>query len=398
VTAQPTPPLSRRLLLVLILATALGPLAMQIFLPALPMIQDEFAVSSATAQLTLSLSAFSIAVAMLAFGPLSDRFGRRPTMIGGVVVYLLGSIVCAVAFSIGTLILGRIVQAAGGCAGLVLTRAIIRDLYDRDRSATMLAYVTMAMVTAPMLAPAIGGVLTDFTGWRSVFVFGGILGLVVALIVVRELPETAASPDLAGAGSRHALLRLMTMRPFWAYALCLSFSIGVFFCFLAGAPFLMVRVLGRPASEYGLLFILISGAFMLGNFAAARFSLRVGLNRMIVLGSIGSLAGTLILLALVMAGIWTPWSLFLPTSLGAFSQGLALPNAQAAAISVDPRAAGAASGLSGFLQMGLAGLAAQIVGTLENGTPYPMVIGMTFCAVISLLWALAAATGRRAHG
>ena len=109
---------------------------------------------------------------------------------------------------------------------------------------------------------------------------------------------------------------------------------------------------------------------------------------MIVLGSIGSLAGTLILLALVMAGIWTPWSLFLPTSLGAFSQGLALPNAQAAAISVDPRAAGAASGLSGFLQMGLAGLAAQIVGTLENGTPYPMVIGMTFCAIISLLCAL----------
>jgi DHA1 family bicyclomycin/chloramphenicol resistance-like MFS transporter len=370
---------------------------MQIFLPALPMIQDQFAVSSATAQLTLSLSAFSIAVAMLAFGPLSDRFGRRPAMIGGLVVYLLGSLACALAFSIGTLILGRIVQAAGGCAGLVLTRAIIRDLYDRDRSATMLAYVTMAMVTAPMLAPAIGGLLTDFTGWRSVFVFGGVLGLVVALIVVRELPETAASPELAGSGSRHALLRLMTMRPFWAYALSLSFSIGVFFCFLASAPFLMVRVLGRPASEYGLLFILISGAFMLGNFAAARFSMRIGLNRMIVLGSIGSLLGTLILLALVMAGIWTPWSLFLPTSLGAFSQGLALPNAQAAAISVDPRAAGAASGLSGFLQMGLAGLAAQIVGTLENGTPYPMVIGMTLCATISLGCALAAASTRRAQ-
>ncbi|HEX8376092.1 MAG TPA: MFS transporter, partial [Geminicoccaceae bacterium] len=152
---------SVRLLAVLVVATALGPLAMQIFLPALPAIQDGFGVDAATAQLTLSLSALSIAVATLFYGPLSDRLGRRPALLGGLVIYLAGSLLCGVATSIGWLIFGRIVQAAGGCAGIVLTRAIVRDLYERDEAASMLAYVTMAMVTAPILAPALGGVLTD---------------------------------------------------------------------------------------------------------------------------------------------------------------------------------------------------------------------------------------------
>ena len=137
------------LVAVLVLATALGPFAMQVFLPALPSIQIEFATSAAKAQLAFSLSAFAIAIATLFYGPLSDRFGRRPALVGGLLVYLIGSLMCAAAPSIGILILGRIVQAAGGCAGLVLSRAIIRDLFSLDRSATVLAYVTMAMVAAP---------------------------------------------------------------------------------------------------------------------------------------------------------------------------------------------------------------------------------------------------------
>ena len=371
---------------------------MQVFLPALPMIQDEFAVSSATAQLTLSLSAFSIAVAMLAFGPLSDRFGRRPAMIGGLVVYLLGSIVCAARLSIGTLILGRIVQAAGGCAGLVLTRAIIRDLYDRDRSATMLAYITMAMVAAPMLAPAHRRRPHRPRRLARVFVVGGVLGVVDPARRRRRAPRDGASPGRAGAASRHAA----------SSACCACARSGLRLqrrlldrrsssASWPAAPFLMVRVLGRPASEYGLMFVLISGAFMLGNFAAAPLRPARRPRPDDRPGRAGLAGRRPDPLALVMAGIWTPWALFLPTSLGAFAQGLALPNTQAAVVSVDPSAAGAASGLAGFLQMGLAGLAAQIVGSIQDGTPYPMVIGMTFCAVISLLCALAAAGGRRAQ-
>jgi MFS transporter, DHA1 family, multidrug resistance protein len=383
---------SVRLLLVLVVATALGPMAMQIFVPALPAIQEGFGVTPATAQLTLSLSAFSIALATLAYGPLSDRFGRRPALLGGLVVYLAGSALCGLATSMGWLIAGRIVQAAGGCAGIVLTRAIVRDLYDLDRSAQMLAYITMAMVAAPMLAPALGGVLTDLAGWRSVFVFGGVLGVAVAAVVAAELPETSPPGNAAGRAGRHGMLHLLRSRAFWGYSLHVAFSIGLFYAFLAAAPFLMVRVMGRPASEYGLLFVLVPGAFMLGNLVAARVSARVGVDRMIAIGSAGALAGALALLGLVLAGVWTPLALFLPTSFGGFAQGLTMANAQAAVVSVDPRSAGAASGLSGFLQMGLAGAIAQVVGSMDNSTPYPMAVGMVACAAAALA---AAAVARR---
>jgi DHA1 family bicyclomycin/chloramphenicol resistance-like MFS transporter len=344
-------------------------------------------------QLVLSLSALSIALATLAYGPLSDRYGRRPALLGGLVVYLLGSLACALASSMSVLIAARIVQAAGGCAGIVLTRAIIRDLYSRDESAVVLAYVTMAMVTAPMLAPAIGGALIDLTGWRSIFILGGLLGVLVLVVVYRELPETAP-PKESRTGMRHGLMRLVRIRSFWGYAAQLACSLGVFFAFLAAAPFLMVEVLGRPPSEYGLMFILVSGAFMLGNLTTARLSRRLGLNRMIVVGSVGSFLGAAVLLGCALLGYMTPLSLFLPTSFGAFSQGLSMPNAQAAAVSVDPQAAGAASGITGFLQMAFAGLVAQIVGSLHDGTAFPAAIGMTLCAAGALAAALSI---RHAH-
>lgn len=385
---------SLRLVAVLVLATGIGPFAMQIFLPALPSIQHEFGVRAGTAQLAFSLSAFAIAVATLFYGPLSDRFGRKPALLGGLLVYLGGSLLCALATTIELLILGRIVQAAGGCAGMVLSRAIVRDLYSRERSATVLAYITMAMVAAPMVAPALGGVLTDLLGWRLVFVAGAVFGLAILLAVRIQLVETAPATGMAarGSGSFASLLR---SRTFVGFALQGAFSISVFFSFLAAAPYLMVKVLGRPASEYGLLFILVSGAFMLGNLAAARLSPRFGIERMIVLGSIGSLAGALLMLLLVSFGVWSAWSLFLPTSLGAFAQGMAMPNTQAAVVSVDPQAAGAASGLAGFVQMGVAAVAAQVVGSIQNGTPYPMAIGMSLAAAGALLAALLAITGTR---
>jgi DHA1 family bicyclomycin/chloramphenicol resistance-like MFS transporter len=388
---------SFRFVAVLVLATALGPFAMQVFLPALPAIQEDFAVGAATAQLVFSLSAFAIAAATLFYGPISDRVGRRPALIGGLVVYLVGSVVCALAPSIAVLILGRIVQAAGGSAGIVLSRAIVRDLYGRERSATVLAYITMAMVAAPMVAPAFGGLLTDLAGWRYVFLAGTAVGVLILLAVRAELAETARGSGEASARAHgRSFARLLRSPPFLGYAFQGAFSISVFFCFLAAAPYLMVRVMGRPASEYGLMFVLVSAAFMAGNFAAARLTPRVGGDRMILVGSVGSLAGAVLMLALLLAGSWTPWSVFLPTSLGAFAQGLAVPNTQAAFLSVDPQAAGTASGLGGFLQMGVAAVAAQVVGSIQDGTPYPMAIGMTLCAAAALMAALVALRHGRA--
>lgn len=384
-----TPPW--RFVATLVLATALGPFAMQVFLPALPAIQGAFAVSAATAQLALSLSALSIAVATLFYGPLSDRVGRRPALIGGLLVYLAGSLACAFAPGMGALILGRIVQAAGGCAGIVLSRAIVADLYGPERSATVLAYITMAMVVAPTLAPAAGGLLADALGWRAVFVAGALVGLLVLVAVRAELAETAPAKARAGHGGVwRSFPRLLRSPAFLGYALQGAFSIATFYAFLAAAPYLMVKVMGQPASAYGLMSISVSVAFMIGNYAAARLTPRLGTRRMILTGSIGAFLAMLALLALVAGGAWAPWAIFLPTSLGALAQGLALPNAQAAMVGSDPQSAGAASGLGGFLQMALAAAAAQLVGSVQNGTPWPMALGMTTCAALALIAALVA--------
>lgn len=389
----------RPLLAVLVLATGLGPFAMQVFLPALPAIQAGFATSPAAAQLAFSLSTLAIALATLVYGPLSDRIGRRPALLGGLVVYLLGTGLCALAPSLELLVLGRVVQAAGGCAGMVLSRAIVRDLYPREQAAQALAWITMAMVVAPMMAPALGGFLVDLAGWRSIFALGLAVGAGVLLACRARLVETGrpGEPGSAAATMLASFAVLMRHRAFRGFAAQAAFSMAVFFGFLAAAPFLVVETYGRPALEYGLLFVLISGSFMAGNFAAARLSARLGSERMILLGSLGSLAGAALALALALLGPRTPLALFLPTALGAFAQGLAMPNAQAAIVSVVPGLAGTAAGLSGFLQMATAALAAQLVGSLPTDTPVPATLAMTVCAGLALLGVLHAGV-RAGHG
>lgn len=387
-----------RLILVLVLATAIGPFAMQVFLPALPIIQRDYAVSAVVAQLVFSLSALAMAVATLGYGPISDRVGRKRALVAGIVIFLVGSLICAFATSISWLIFGRIVQAGGGVAGMVLGRAIVRDLYDRERSASAIAYITMAMVVAPMLAPAIGGVLTDLVGWHSVFLLGGLLGLLALAAVHVGLPETLVRNDRpvtfgAMLGDFGTLLKEPA---FLGYAFQGAFSMAVFFGFLAAAPYVMITVLERPASEYGLMFILISASFMVGNYTTTRLARRLGIERMVVLGSAGTFAGTVLALLLAPAIYLTPWALFVPMMLIAFAQGTALPNSLAAIVSLKPEMAGAASGLAGFLQMGTAAIAAQTIGSIQTGTPWPMVIGMAVCGALMLASALHAT--RKRHG
>jgi MFS transporter, DHA1 family, multidrug resistance protein len=378
---------SKLFILLLVAITAIGPLAMQIFVPALPAIQVGFGVPVAVSQLAFSLSTLSIAVSTLICGPLSDRFGRMPVLQLGLGLFLAGSGLSAVAPDIVTLIVGRIVQAAGGAAGMAVARAMVRDLFDREDSASMLAYLTMAMVVAPMLAPALGGLLIDLVGWRANFVFVGLVGIVVAVGVARHLRETR--PRDAGVADLRGMLRAFTFLlrspAFRGYAFQGAFSLGIFFSFLASAPYVMVGVLGRPATEYGLYFMMVAGSFMAANFVTARIARRVGVDRMILVGSCLALAGTLVLLGLVAAGVWTPLALFLPTAFTAFAQGLAMASGQAGALSVEPRLAGAASGLAGFLQMGMAAVVAQVVGMMQNDTPYPLAIFMVASAALALL-------------
>lgn len=377
-------------MVLLVALTAAGPFAMQIFIPALPTIQRVFEVNAATAHLVFSVSGFAMAVATLAFGPLADRFGRRPVLIASMVLYIIGSAWATAAPTIEGLIFGRVIQAVGGVAGLVLARTIVRDLFDRDRSAEMIAYLTVGMVIIPMMSPAVGGLLIDSVGWRSNFALPGIIGVLIFVATLKFLPET--NPRRDPSVPQHSLwqgTKLLVRNPaFIAYAGQASASMGVFFSFLAGAPYLVQDVMGQPASVYGFWFILVAFGFGVGNFTAARISSRIGLDRSILLGSTLVLTVITLIGVTMLAGHWHTWALFPPMMLVGFGQGFALPNAQAGALSVDPSIAGTASGIGGFAQLGFASLMSQVVGASHNGTPYPMLSVMFLCAVLMLAFML----------
>jgi DHA1 family bicyclomycin/chloramphenicol resistance-like MFS transporter len=382
-----TPASSRLLIIILASITALGPMSMQIFLPALPAIQDAFTVTPARAQLVLSSSLVAIAISALAYGPASDRFGRRPVLVVGLTIFLVGSVICALSSSIWILILGRVVQAIGGAAGMVLSRAIIRDLYDRETAARMLAYMVTALVLAPMVAPLIGGILNDMKGWRAIFWFTGIAGMAALALAYPRVPETLTQPvrDQSLGGMLLSFISLLRIPAFLGYAGQLSFGLGMFMAFIGGAPFVVVRVLERSTTELGVLLLIISAGFMAGTFITARMAGRVGVDRMILFGSGLAVAFGLLMVVLVLAGEWTVWAIFLPGTGMAFANGLIMPNAQAAAVSVNPRIAGSASGLMSFMQMSTGAVFAQAVGIVQNGTPIPMVIVMTIAAVLGFV-------------
>jgi DHA1 family bicyclomycin/chloramphenicol resistance-like MFS transporter len=380
------PPRSRTLIALLVGLTALAPLSLQIFLPALPAIQGAFATTTGRTQLVLSLSILANAIATLIYGPLSDRFGRRPVILAGIGIFVAGSIWCTVAGSIVTLVIARILQSAGAAAGMVLARAIVRDLYDRDEAASVIAYLTMAMVVAPMLSPTIGALLIDHLGWRAIFAFTTLFGLALGWETLRHLIETR--PGRPGQAAWTGMVlgagQLMRSPAFVAYMIQSSFAISTFFAFLSGAPYYMISTLGRTATEYGIWFAVISAGFMAGNFVAARLSPRIGLDRIILLGTGLAVLATAAALGLLLAGPWTALALFGPMIVAAFGNGLGIANAQAGAVSVYPSLAGTASGLIGFFQLFAAAVVSQGVGMLQNGTPYPMAVFMVVCAVVSL--------------
>jgi DHA1 family bicyclomycin/chloramphenicol resistance-like MFS transporter len=365
----------------------MGPAAMQILLPALPVIKDSFTVSTDVAQLTLSLSMMAIAFGTLVYGPMSDKYGRKPVMLAGLIVTLAGSLFCYFANSIETLILGRFVQAFGGAVGLVLARAIVRDVYGAEQAARVIATLVMVMVVIPMLSPALGGELMTRFGWHSVFVVIAVLSVALILLLGFKLPETLENPvPFQGVTAMlGTFVTLFRSRAFCGYAFCVTFVSVVFFSFISAAPEIMVSVLGRPPTEYGYYFIMVPAGFMLGNYIARHFGKSTGMNRMIGLGASIALFGIALAVLLQLLGWHTPIALFAPVSLAVFGNGITLPNAQAAAINEFPEFAGSASGLTGFLQMAFSGVAAQLVAVIFNGTVYPLLGLMLVASILSML-------------
>ncbi len=281
-----------RLLTLLIAMTAIGPATLNILVPALPGLATRLSTDAGTVQLTVSLYLLSLATAQLFLGPLSDRFGRRPVVLAGLTLNMVASLAAFAATSIEALIVTRIVQAVGAAAGIVMGRAMIRDLYERDRAAAMIGLVTTAVVIAPMVAPLIGGILDTTFGWEAIFLFIAVMAGTVLIWAVPVLPETRAV-DVAAAPTKlwrewRALLR---SGKFHGYVLAGALGSMPFFTFLGGGPYAVVTIMGRTSAEYGLWFALTSLGYMSGNFTASRLSQRWGVDAMITAGVVAELIG-----------------------------------------------------------------------------------------------------------
>jgi len=370
---------------ILVVATATGPLALNIFVPSMPGLTHVFGTDYATIQLTLTLYLVGVALAQLAYGPLSDRFGRRPALLTGLAIYSAASLLCAFAWSIEVLIFGRILQAVGGCAGMVLGRAIVRDVFERNRAASVIALVTMAMAVAPAMAPALGGFLESAFGWHATFLVPMALGIVVLVASIYRLNETNLEPipRIDVPSMLRSYGELLRSRAFLGYAGNTAMSVGAFFAFLAGGPYVVVEILHQPSSQYGLYFVLISAGYMIGNFGASRVSQRLGIDRMIQIGVGVSTVGGIVGIGVVLSGTVTTASVFLPMMLVAVGNGLSQPNGIAGAVSVNRRIAGAASGLMGFAQMAVGALFTVVVGLLQNQHDHSAMAGMILFACVA---------------
>jgi MFS transporter, DHA1 family, multidrug resistance protein len=340
-------------------------LSLNILVPAMPGLATKLAADPARVQLTVSLYLMGLAAAQLVFGPLSDRFGRRPVVLAGLALATIASTAAIFAASIASLVIARVAQSLGASTGQTIGRAIIRDLYDRQHAASMIGRVTSVVVLMPMVAPLIGGILDTLFGWEAIFAFTAVLSFAICAWALLDLPETrnlSLAPNL----ERHfrADLAALAASPrFFGYALCAGLGSAPFFSFLGAAPHVVVSMLGRTSAEYGLWFFVPSIGFMAGNFAVSRLTTRFGIDALIRWGIALTIAGCLLNVSVYVAlPGWEMFTIFLPQIVIGFGNGLLLPTSIAGAVSIRPQVAGTASGVTGFVQMGIAAIAAQLGG------------------------------------
>jgi MFS transporter, DHA1 family, multidrug resistance protein len=378
--AQRTP---WRLLALLVAMAGMSSLSLNILVPAIPGMTAMFATDAASVQLTISLYLVGLAAAQLVFGPLSDRFGRRPVLLAGLALAALASSAAIFAASIANLIMARVAQSLGASTGQTIGRAIIRDLYDREHAASMIGLVTSVVVLMPMVAPLIGGILDTLFGWRSIFVFVAAISLLVFVWTVIALPETrrSSATPLGTAHFRADIAALVASPRFFGYALCAGLGSAPFFSFLGGAPHVVVTMLGRTSAEFGLWFFIPSIGFMSGNFAVSRLTVRFGIDALIWWGIALTIIGCLLNI-FVYAALpgWEMATVFLPQIIIGFGNGLLLPTSVAGAVSVRPQVAGTASGMTGFIQMTIGAIAAQLAGQViaDASSAMPMLLLMLF--------------------
>jgi MFS transporter, DHA1 family, multidrug resistance protein len=373
----------------LVLMAALGALNMNVFLPSLPGMARYFNADYALVQLTVSAYLAGTAFLQIFIGPLSDRFGRRPVMLVSIWLFLGATLICVFAPTIEILLVGRVLQAVV-VAGLVLSRAIVRDIVGPAQAASMIGYVTMGMTLVPMVGPALGGFLDQMFGWQANFILTFLFGVMVLIVCWRDQGETNQAMSANFVEQFRAYPELLKARRFWGYTLTATFASGAFFSFLGGGPYVANVILGMTPAELGYHFFFIAFGYMIGNFLTARFSVNVGLNAMMVIGNLISALGMALSIGLFWSGFFHPMAFFGPIFFVGFGNGMALPNANAGIVSVRPRLAGSASGLGGALMIGGGALLSVLAGSLlsEESGPYPLLYVMFSSSIAGVAAAL----------
>lgn len=362
-----------------------------IYTPAMPAIAAHFNATPGQVQLTFSAYLISFSFGQLLYGPLSDRYGRRPAIFVGLAIYIAGSAMSALSVSVEMLIAARAVQALGGCAGPVLSRAIMRDLFDRDQGARLLSWVTMVMGAAPAFAPVFGGYLQVAYGWESIFWVLSAMGAIVFVLFFFLMGESLPRSNRVVGGLVGMIAvypRLMRSRAFIAYTLNAGFAMGCVFVYASSAPFVLIELLGVPPDRYGWYTLIPTFFNLIGAYLSARLTVRLGGSRMMWIGSALVLTGSGAILLFALAGYLSIAVIMGPMSVVLFGLAMLFPSAAQGAVSVAPRQAGAASSLNGFLIMAIASLAVVFVGTLPPGTQFPMVMtigGLGLASLLSIL-------------
>jgi len=392
----PTPP-PRFIFPALVTITLIAPLAVHMFIPALPVVKNDLAVSDSMAFATISLVMMVMAFATLVYGGFSDQWGRKPVLLAGLALYAIGAELSWFATDIYTLLAGRVMQAAGAGCGVVLARAIARDVYGMERIAPVIANLTAAYVLGPTLAPPLGGFMIDALGWRSIFMLATLIGLILILMVAFYLPETHR-PARREEGLRRIVAgiwtdyrALLSIPRFTGYALAPGFLSGTFFALATSSAFLATEGLNMPVEEFGVWFLFLPAGFMTGNFISGRIGNRVSISFMTVAGSLLNVVIVLIMAAVLFLGELSIYALVLPGFMLGIAQGMCLPYAQAGAMHVNPSLAGSASGAVTFSQLMIAGVSQQICGLVTDGTWVPIAMVMFVFSLLGLSAAITAA-------
>jgi DHA1 family bicyclomycin/chloramphenicol resistance-like MFS transporter len=384
------------LVLLLGALNAAGPMAAFLYVPALPSVQLAFGVPVHVAQLTVSVALASFACGILVSGPLSDRFGRRPVLMCGMLTFALGSLLCLFAPSLPWLVAGRAVQTLGTSTGLVVSRAVVIDSFPAEKVFRMIATLTMVMVLANGLSPYLGGVCVKAFGWRSIFVLLSAAGLLMVFAAWRYIPETRSRPPVA-ASVWHTALGLARRPVFIAYLIEGGAIIAIFQVFVSTTPYIMQKEFHRTPQEFGVFTACVSGGYFIGNFLVTRLGHRWTQHSMMRTGLAIQLGFALALLALVWLAPPGPYPIYVPMALLALGQGLALPQVNSAALTLSPQNAGLASSLIGFGQNILSSGSVQLVSLFPTGTGFPMIVFTVCAACVAVLCAWLVPHGKSAR-